>query len=264
MTHGGKEYGYVTSGTLGVRVGFEEYELGPGGSIAFDSSSPHRLWTSATSRSTPSGSSSAARRTRGRRSVAPARGGVARLSLRALRPRLSGAGRRPPGSCGSERAARGLVEDEREQDQHADRHLRVLRRLVEQREDVVDQREEERRQQRTHERSASSGEARSAEDGAAMLSSAKSADERRADLDLGREVEAGNRRHHRAGDEGEEHHAAGRHPEPARRTSRRGRPPSAPGPCACGTATDRRATARPTTPMKAIGTKPTLVVQTRR
>jgi transcriptional regulator with XRE-family HTH domain len=45
MTHGGKEYGYVTTGTLGVRVGFEEYELGPGASIAFDSSSPHRLWT---------------------------------------------------------------------------------------------------------------------------------------------------------------------------------------------------------------------------
>jgi len=45
VTHGGREYGYVTSGTLGVRVGFEEYELGPGGSIAFDSSSPHRLWT---------------------------------------------------------------------------------------------------------------------------------------------------------------------------------------------------------------------------
>jgi transcriptional regulator with XRE-family HTH domain len=45
MTHGGREYGYVTSGTLGVRVGFDEYELQPGGSIAFDSSSPHRLWT---------------------------------------------------------------------------------------------------------------------------------------------------------------------------------------------------------------------------
>jgi transcriptional regulator with XRE-family HTH domain len=45
MTHGGREYGYVTSGTLGVRVGFEEYELSTGGSIAFDSSSPHRLWT---------------------------------------------------------------------------------------------------------------------------------------------------------------------------------------------------------------------------
>lgn len=45
VTHGGREYGYVSSGTLGVRVGFDEYELGPGGSIAFDSSSPHRLWT---------------------------------------------------------------------------------------------------------------------------------------------------------------------------------------------------------------------------
>src|SRR3954447_22796301 len=45
MTHGGKEYGYVTSGALGVRVGFEEYQLDSGGSIAFDSSSPHRLWT---------------------------------------------------------------------------------------------------------------------------------------------------------------------------------------------------------------------------
>ena len=45
VTHGGREYGYVTSGTLGVRVGFDEYALGPGASIAFDSSSPHRLWT---------------------------------------------------------------------------------------------------------------------------------------------------------------------------------------------------------------------------
>jgi mannose-6-phosphate isomerase-like protein (cupin superfamily) len=44
-THGGREYGYVSDGTLGVQVGFEQYELGPGGSIAFDSSSPHRLWT---------------------------------------------------------------------------------------------------------------------------------------------------------------------------------------------------------------------------
>ncbi len=45
VTHGGREYGYVTSGTLGVCVGFDEYELGPGASIVFDSSSPHRLWT---------------------------------------------------------------------------------------------------------------------------------------------------------------------------------------------------------------------------
>ena len=44
VTHGGREYGYVTSGTLGVRVGFDEYRLGPGASIAFNSSSPHRLW----------------------------------------------------------------------------------------------------------------------------------------------------------------------------------------------------------------------------
>ena len=45
VTHGGREYGYVTGGTLGVRVGFDEFALGPGDSIAFDSSSPHRLWT---------------------------------------------------------------------------------------------------------------------------------------------------------------------------------------------------------------------------
>jgi transcriptional regulator with XRE-family HTH domain len=45
VTHGGREYGYVTSGTLGVRVGFDEFELRPDDSIAFDSSSPHRLWT---------------------------------------------------------------------------------------------------------------------------------------------------------------------------------------------------------------------------
>lgn len=45
VRHGGREYGYVSTGTLGVRVGFDEYELGPGASIGFDSSSPHRLWT---------------------------------------------------------------------------------------------------------------------------------------------------------------------------------------------------------------------------
>ena len=45
MRHGGKEYGYVISGRLGVRVGFDDFELGPGASISFDSSSPHRLYT---------------------------------------------------------------------------------------------------------------------------------------------------------------------------------------------------------------------------
>ena len=45
MRHGGKEYGYVISGRLGIRIGFDEYELTPGMSISFDSSSPHRLWS---------------------------------------------------------------------------------------------------------------------------------------------------------------------------------------------------------------------------
>jgi transcriptional regulator with XRE-family HTH domain len=45
VRHGGKEYGYVTSGRLGVQISFERYDLGPGDSISFDSSSPHRLWT---------------------------------------------------------------------------------------------------------------------------------------------------------------------------------------------------------------------------
>ena len=45
VTHGGKEYGYMISGRLGVRIGFDEYDLGPGDSVSFDSSSPHRLWT---------------------------------------------------------------------------------------------------------------------------------------------------------------------------------------------------------------------------
>lgn len=44
MRHHGREYGYIMSGTLGVRIGFEEYTLGPGDSIAFDSTRPHRLF----------------------------------------------------------------------------------------------------------------------------------------------------------------------------------------------------------------------------
>jgi transcriptional regulator with XRE-family HTH domain len=45
IRHGGTEYGYMIAGRLGVQVGFDRYELGPGDSISFDSSSPHRLWT---------------------------------------------------------------------------------------------------------------------------------------------------------------------------------------------------------------------------
>ena len=45
VRHGGKEYAYMISGRLGVRIGFEEFELRPGDSISFDAQSPHRLWT---------------------------------------------------------------------------------------------------------------------------------------------------------------------------------------------------------------------------
>ncbi len=41
--HPGREWGYVISGTLGVAIGFDEYVLGPGDAIAFDSTTPHRM-----------------------------------------------------------------------------------------------------------------------------------------------------------------------------------------------------------------------------
>ncbi|MGB8362825.1 MAG: helix-turn-helix domain-containing protein [Acidimicrobiia bacterium] len=44
MRHHGREYGYVMKGTLGIQIGFDEYELNPGDSIAFDSTQPHRLY----------------------------------------------------------------------------------------------------------------------------------------------------------------------------------------------------------------------------
>ena len=44
MRHPGREYGYILSGQLGVQLGFEEHKLGPGDSIGFDSTQPHRLW----------------------------------------------------------------------------------------------------------------------------------------------------------------------------------------------------------------------------
>jgi transcriptional regulator with XRE-family HTH domain len=45
IRHGGKEYAYLLSGRLGIRLGFEEFELKPGDSITFDAQTPHRLWT---------------------------------------------------------------------------------------------------------------------------------------------------------------------------------------------------------------------------
>jgi transcriptional regulator with XRE-family HTH domain len=41
LRHDGREYGLIISGTLQANVGFESYELGPGDSIGFDSSTPH-------------------------------------------------------------------------------------------------------------------------------------------------------------------------------------------------------------------------------
>lgn len=43
--HGGREFGYVVEGTLGVEIGFDEHLLRANDSIAFDSSTPHRLRT---------------------------------------------------------------------------------------------------------------------------------------------------------------------------------------------------------------------------
>ncbi len=42
--HGGQEWGYIISGTLGVTIGFDDYVLGPGDALAFDSTTPHRLY----------------------------------------------------------------------------------------------------------------------------------------------------------------------------------------------------------------------------
>src|SRR5262245_43024092 len=42
--HGGKEYGYVIEGKLGVQIGFDEYTLRAGDWISFESHRPHRLW----------------------------------------------------------------------------------------------------------------------------------------------------------------------------------------------------------------------------
>jgi transcriptional regulator with XRE-family HTH domain/quercetin dioxygenase-like cupin family protein len=45
MRHAGREYGHVLSGTLEVTVGFDDHQLGPGDSISFESTMPHRLAT---------------------------------------------------------------------------------------------------------------------------------------------------------------------------------------------------------------------------
>lgn len=46
--HGGHEWGFVISGRLGVTIGFDEHDLGPGDSISIDSTVPHRLYNRGT------------------------------------------------------------------------------------------------------------------------------------------------------------------------------------------------------------------------
>jgi transcriptional regulator with XRE-family HTH domain len=46
--HGGREWGYVLSGTLGVTIAFDDHELGPGDSVSLDSTIPHRLYNRGT------------------------------------------------------------------------------------------------------------------------------------------------------------------------------------------------------------------------
>jgi transcriptional regulator with XRE-family HTH domain len=44
LRHGGKDYGLVLSGQLSIALAFDEQVLGPGDSIAFDGTTPHRVW----------------------------------------------------------------------------------------------------------------------------------------------------------------------------------------------------------------------------
>ena len=44
VRHTGREFGIVLEGQLGITIGFEDYRLGPGDSVFFDSAVPHRLY----------------------------------------------------------------------------------------------------------------------------------------------------------------------------------------------------------------------------
>jgi transcriptional regulator with XRE-family HTH domain len=43
VRHSGRELGFVRTGELTVTLGFEEYVIGPGDSVSFESTLPHRL-----------------------------------------------------------------------------------------------------------------------------------------------------------------------------------------------------------------------------
>ncbi len=43
VRHNGREFGLILTGKLNVTIGFDDYVLGPGDSVCFDSTTPHRL-----------------------------------------------------------------------------------------------------------------------------------------------------------------------------------------------------------------------------
>jgi transcriptional regulator with XRE-family HTH domain len=48
IRHNGREYSVIIEGVLSVQLGFEQYQLEPGDSMAFDSAIPHRYWNAGT------------------------------------------------------------------------------------------------------------------------------------------------------------------------------------------------------------------------
>jgi transcriptional regulator with XRE-family HTH domain len=44
IRHNGRDYCLILEGSLSVQIGFEQYALGPGDSLAFDATIPHRFW----------------------------------------------------------------------------------------------------------------------------------------------------------------------------------------------------------------------------
>lgn len=44
IRHNGRDYCLILEGSLSVQIGFEQYVLGAGDSMAFDGTIPHRLW----------------------------------------------------------------------------------------------------------------------------------------------------------------------------------------------------------------------------
>lgn len=48
IRHNGREYSIILEGQLSVQIGFEQYVLEAGDSMAFDSTIPHRFWNAGT------------------------------------------------------------------------------------------------------------------------------------------------------------------------------------------------------------------------